>query len=458
MSEFVQNLGMDPGDRITIAPGLQVSLDESGEEVFEGDNGLLAIGRAQAVGNFHVAVVNPGSMVYEPRTKSALYDAYWVPDSFHGDIEHELNRIVTNHKPYTPGTGGQGRAYVHPASVVLASKEAPWSLKRKALRVLRDWCIEELENRPLSHVPFVHHGDRYSRKTVNKGSPREWRHQKRAATGWNAFDTAHLFNAYAYTLAAYGDPLGTLFVALISRWCIASAYPGVCTNWMSQPRGEGWVYELAAWQDLLGLWNEQWSSDHFACGFSTEECARGWLEVGSRDHWKRAGLGDLHNSPKEAGEIARGVLGFQESIRLWGLGRLVKSGLPKDLRQKARGVAEDELEYLLDVAIDLETGGLSRVIGTWPFESRADAEKAANTVSEAASNDWEAYERTVERDGLPPAGWFIREKPRIPDAQMFWAAYAQFRGWDEHVERWWGNRDKARWNYDLAALARKGGS
>ena len=460
----VQNLPMEPETRYEIAPGLTVELSESGtKEVFRGSNGLLAIGHADLVGEYTVEVIDPGSFVYRPRTKAAFFDAYWVPTELPGgvDASAELDRIARSHKPYTPGTGGQGRAYVNVASVVLSApltddNAGLWILRKKAVRTLREWVIEELETRPLSHVPLLHHGDAFSRKVVNLGTEREWNHQKRNVWGWNAWDSAHMHNTYAFTLAAYGDPLGHLFVHLIGRWAIPSAYPGVCTNWMTQPRGEGWHYQLAAWLKVLGHFESTEARARFSCGLTMDQVAERWLEVGQRDHWKRTGLGDLHNSPEAAGEIARGHLAFHRAIRLWGLQNIIQGPFPREIKAVARAMFDEETAYLLEVAIDTESGGMARVVGTWPFDDLAAAEAGARTITEAGRNRWEAYVRTMAIDDLPPAPFHgAREAPRIQDAEMFWAVYAQRFGWDDAVETWLGNRDKQRLAYDLAALARR---
>lgn len=462
MTAFRTNTPLEEGQVYAVTKNLIVTL-EGGREVWLGTNGLRAIGHCDAVGEYTLEIKDPGRLVYVPGTKPALFDAHFVPSEPQGlDFGRELDRIRDHHKEYTAGTGGEGRAYVNPASVILKTDPlAGWGYHRQALSALREWAIEELRARPLAHHPRIYTGDQYSQKTVNAGTEREWNHQKTNLWGWNAFDTAHLFLCYAYTLAAYGDPLGELYIALVYSWVVGSAYPGVCTNWITQPRGQGWVLELSAWAHVLRLFDNQAARDRFTCGFSTEEAAKLWLEHSNAEHLTRGiGDGDTHNSPKlrdANGKIVeveewRGHLAFHCAIRAWGLCRVVRSDLRSETRSLAREMLRDQLAYLETTAIDFGGGGMSRVIGTVAFPSRdaAEAEAARATAAEG-KNPWEAF---VFRRGLVDEHR-IREVAHIPDSEMFWAAYAHGRGYDDHVETWLQNRDKARWDYDLAALAVK---
>lgn len=473
--QVVHNKPMEPGVQYQISgfrPTLTVELGPNDTEVFrDSANGMHVVGHADKLGEFTLKVVDPGALVYANGTRPAAFDAFWVPTQelppgF--DLVRELDKIPGQHKWYTPGTGGFGRGYVSPASVPLAAplsedNDAPWTLRRKALGVLRSWVIEELETRPLSHVPLIASGDAYSQKDINKGTDREWNHQKRNVYGANAFDTAHLFNSHGFALACYGDPLGILWVSLVERWCLMSAFPGHCTNWITQPRGDGWVLELSAEAHVLRLWPTEESRAVMHCGLTTEEAAERWVRMSASEHWNRGvGTGDTHNSPKlrdadgkivEVDEWA-GHLGFHEAIRLWGLARVIKSDLPRETRQLARQVYDEELAYMLEVAIDSGRGAMSRLIGTWRFESQLEAQAEAQRATAAGGNVWlPFYQTQVLGDLMRPAGWRMREVPRIPDAQLLAAALAPVVGFDyPAVQGWLGNRDKPEWTYDLVVF------
>lgn len=459
-AQVVQNLPMEEGETYLIheGQGLTVELGPDGTEVFRASNGLHVIGHADRLGEFTLEVISPGALRFRPGTPAAWYDTYWIPRERAPrgfDLAGELRKIPDQHKPYTPGTGGAGRGYVSPASVALVAplsddNDAPWTLRKQALTAMRSWVIEEIETRPLSHVPFRHAGDRYSRKVVNAGTPREWKHTQRNAWGWNAFDHAHLYLVHAYTLAAYGDPLGTLMVALVGRWAVASAYPGVCTSWMTQPRAQGWSFELAAWMDVLELWPTEETRARFTCGLTTEEIAHRWLEHTQREHWQRAGLGDNHNSPLKEAQL-RGHLGFHRAIRLWGLTRVIRSGLPKETRRLARQLFDEERTYLEQRGI--EGGLMCRVVGTHQFLSASQAQEWADRATAAGRNTWEVFEAPAGPHPSLPAGWFIREQARVSDTQLLVAPLAVLEQDAELADWWLRTRDKARWTYDLATAS-----
>lgn len=458
------NVPLEAGIAYEVAPGLRVMFDGQ-KEVWEGDNGLVAIGHVDLHGEYTLEIENEGRMVFEPTSRAAWFDRQFVPDTLPPgiDLYRELARIRDHHKEVTSGTGEEGRGYVNVPSVVFAAcangtqELAAWRSLRPCISAMREWIREELEARPLGHHPRIYSGDQYSQKYVNQRTEREWNHQKVNVWGWNAFDTAHIFLTWAYTLAAYGDPLGKLYVALVHSWCTGSAYPGVCTNWITQPRGQGWVLDLDTWAHMLRLWPTQEVRDRFTCGFSTEEIAQLHLEHSISDHFERGiGNGDTHNSPKlrdATGKIVEveewaGHLPFHCGIRLWGLYRMGLSDLAPAIRRRAKQEHSDSLWYLRDGAVDFETGAMSRVLGTVRFPDQATAEaEAARATAAEGKNPWEAFERQQDWSEVLTAGWYIREQPRIQDAQMLWNAAPL----DPFAERWWNRRDMPRWDYDLVA-------
>lgn len=322
-------------------------------------------------------------------------------------------------KPYTPGTGPQRRNYVSvPLAMYLLTNDRKWFLAEV------NWNLMQLQ-RPFCHVPWKISGDRYSRPWVNKGAPDAFQHNAKNVNGWTAFDYAHADSARVFGLAALGHPLGVINAALVGRWLIPSASPGVCTNWMTQDRSIGWLLNwglLLALLDIGETEKTQPFRDAFLEGVSPKQAVKLWVEQ----------LLGIHPDPSRTyaknGRRAQGANGqglpiimggadflgtgkqifcqqtFQVALMMWGIARVVVLNLVPQHTDALRSWASGYFQDTLDRAFDPQRG-YSWAFGLTDFFARGDAQALLDAAeAEGVSN--------LEVHPIPNGAWIVRSIPR----------------------------------------------
>lgn len=411
--------------------GLTYELDANGNEVFEDlQTGFRVIGYP-AYNNinpssFTLKVDNYGKDIpYYLGTAEKLLRAFelsFVISSLPTGMDVKTPVYwSTDKKPDTRGTGGARRNFV---SVPLAmTYYTPQSWRKWYLAELL-WNIDQLQ-RPFSHNPFKVSGDQYSKMWVNRNTSVQWNHEWTNASGWNCFDTGHADLARIAGLAAMGHPLGHINAHLVWRWLKRSC--NGTTNWMTQPRGAGWVLSWGVLASFLNL-TDQYDSDGTK---SPQVYTREWVTQLINNPYT-GGIGS--NAPyidpdwNGTGPQFSHFLCFQYAIMAHGILRVLKSGIidgaaftqtKADIKEKAYA----HMHYIHRLGTDT-SGRVSYTLGTTEFSSTTSSIQLAIEVTSAdADNGGYTYSSIADTS---TGGYRVRRVPQNSTAEVFAGMFQAF--------------------------------